>query len=308
MTSPLNPPSQPRVLLVYKHSLYQLYVQEHQDERITELVSQQDVSVANLRGAHRRQLAALEQVTAALERAPITLSTCYRGDLPAEELSELDLVIVLGGDGTLLDASHHVSDIPILGINSDPQTSVGSLCSLSVDQVEEVVQSYLDGALEVNELTRLQLSVNDTKVGPPVLNDILFTHECPAATSTYLLTIGGREESQKSSGVWFSTAAGSTAAIHSAGGEIMSIDDRRMQYWVRELYVSPGKHFEHYSGMLDEDEVVAIIPKMRTGWLFLDGPHLGFPTSFGDRITITTSDSPLRRVQPRGWTRKLPES
>ncbi|PJB46014.1 MAG: NAD(+) kinase [Deltaproteobacteria bacterium CG_4_9_14_3_um_filter_63_12] len=308
MNSTLQPPSHPRVLLVYKHSLYQLYVQEHHDERITELVSRDDVSVASLRGAHRRQKAALERVTMALKRAPIALSMSYRGELPAGELSELDLVVVLGGDGTLLEASHHVSNIPILGINSDPQTSVGSLCSVSVEQVEEVVESYLSGKLEVQELTRLQLTVNDQLLGPPVLNDILFTHECPAATSSYLLSIRGREESQKSSGVWFSTAAGSTAAIHSAGGQIMALDDRRMQYWVRELYVSPGRAFEHYSGLLEPDEVVSIIPKMRTGWVYLDGPHLGFPASFGDRIAITTSNSPLRRVQAQDWSRKLPVS
>ena len=45
------------------------------------------------------------------------------------DASDADLVVAVGGDGTLLAASHNVVDVPILGVNSAPGHSVGFFCA-----------------------------------------------------------------------------------------------------------------------------------------------------------------------------------
>lgn len=55
-----------------------------------------------------------------LKRKPVDWKAAFRNDV-SQAISDVDLVITVGGDGTLLQASHFVDDIiPVLGVNSDP--------------------------------------------------------------------------------------------------------------------------------------------------------------------------------------------
>lgn len=66
-----------------------------------------------------------------LRRKWLDLETVLRNNL-SQAISHADLVITIGGDGTLLRASHFIDDtIPVLGVNSDPT------------RVEEVLSSFL---------------------------------------------------------------------------------------------------------------------------------------------------------------------
>lgn len=292
---PLVPPDKPEVLLVYKRSLYELYVEEHCDERIAELIAEGDVTVASLRDAHERHRRALEAATAVFERAPVRLRTLYRGDL-LEPVVHPDLLVVIGGDGTLLDASHHVTDCSVLGLNSDPRTSVGYLCSGVASEAQQFVRWYLDGQLVRRPLARLEVRRDGERIGPLALNDVLIAHDSPAAPTKYILEVGGVRESHVSSGLWVSTAAGSTAALKSAGGTAMALDERRLQFVVRELYVPPGRCFELRSGFVAPGEVLLVRPRIRTGRIYFDGPHIDVPITFGQAIELRTAEQPLWQV------------
>lgn len=55
-----------------------------------------------------------------LQRKPIDWEPVLRNDL-SQPIRDVDLVVTIGGDGTLLQASHFMDDsIPVLGVNSDP--------------------------------------------------------------------------------------------------------------------------------------------------------------------------------------------
>ena len=69
----------------------------------------------------------------------------------------------------------------------------------------------------LSELWRMYAYVDGVQCHVPVLNDALLVTDCPAATAKYVIQNEGRAQKQFSSGVWISTAAGSTGAIHSAG-------------------------------------------------------------------------------------------
>ena len=67
------------------------------------------------------------------------------------------------------------------------------------------------------------------------LNDVLIAHQHPAATSRYLVRLGRISETHRSSGLWVSTPAGSTAGIRSSGGAVLPLRSRRLQFRAREL-------------------------------------------------------------------------
>ena len=62
----------------------------------------------------------------------------------------------------------------------------------------------------------------------------------PAETTRYELQFNKKVEEHKSSGLWLSTAIGSTAAISAAGGQELAFDSQLSQYIVRELYKPKG--------------------------------------------------------------------
>src|SRR4029077_5042421 len=115
------------------------------------------------------------------------------------------------------------------------------------------------------------------------LNDVLLTHSSPGATSRYVLRVGRVEEVQRSSGLWISTAAGSTAGIRGAGGRVLPLLSDRMQYAVRELYVPPGeKPFRLRAGLAPRGSEIRVVCRMVNGALFIDGPRHPVPLAVGD--------------------------
>src|SRR5262249_29616850 len=150
--------------------------------------------------SHDDHVQTIQEARSLLERLGVDATFRYRTD---EALTEnFDLVITLGGDGTLLRASHLVGKQPMLAINTAPRDSVGYFCGGTRDDLEEVLVSALAGTLPGVQLTRMQIQLDGQVVSRRVLNDMLFSHECPAATTRYLIKHGAIEEDQKSSGLW----------------------------------------------------------------------------------------------------------
>ena len=115
---------------------------------------------------------------------------------------------------------------------------------------------------------------------------VLFANISPAATTRYTLRLGERKEEQKSSGIWISTAAGSTAAISAAGGTVFPILDERCQFFIRELYSPPDNEGELLrKGIFNPDnDRLAIENHCEKAMLATDGQHGFIRLEFGDRI------------------------
>lgn len=121
-------------------------------------------------------------------------------------MSDIDLVISVGGDGTLLSAAHFLDHgtIPLLGVNSDPNTqkedlvvkkktsderrSHGALCMChSFDMRNHLDQVlYGGGALQVRSRIRCKVkSTFSETLLVPALNDLLLANPSPAAVSRF---------------------------------------------------------------------------------------------------------------------------
>lgn len=282
----------PRVLVIYKKSAYQIYVRERKNDRIKELVERQDRAVKNILAADREHVETLEEMREALRELGVKGVFRYRSD---EGLVEgFDLVVTVGGDGTLLWASHRVPpSIPVLAVNSAPDHSVGHFCGGRKGAVREILAAALAGELRATSLTRMQVRRDGEVLHKRVLNDALFCHRSPAATTRYILRHAGAEEHHKSSGVWIGPAAGSTAAQRSAGGRVLPPSSRRLQFVVREPYVPPEGHYQLTRGLVAPGEELVITSQIREGVAFLDGPHVAHEVPIGSTLSLSRSDEPL---------------
>ncbi|UCH28363.1 MAG: NAD(+)/NADH kinase [Myxococcales bacterium] len=172
----------PRVLVVYKKSTYQRYVGRAQ-ERLEELIKHSDRSVEGLLREHEIHQETLKRAKQALRALGARAVLRYRPE-PMPEEGTWDLIVTLGGDGTLLWASHLAdSSTPMLAINSAPDTSVGYFCAGDGHDVDEVLASALAGGLKSSKLCRMRVELGDRLISTRVLNDALYCHESPAATS-----------------------------------------------------------------------------------------------------------------------------
>lgn len=259
---------------------------------VVALVEAGDISVRSLRRSHEAHAKSLEQICEHLTQLGVTFEQRERGDdRPTEGF---DLVVSAGGDGTVLDVSHRITTTPLLAINSDPKSSVGYFCAGTANDFPELLERTLEKRWKPFELQRFRMRINGKTSSVPVLNDVLITCSNPAAVSRYLLRINGNEpEEQKSSGIWISTPAGSTAAIRSAGGYVLSLDSRRLQYLVREPYPMPGKSYHFLKGIRPLGERFEVTSKMDDGRIFVDGPHISHSFSIGDVVDIVADAPPL---------------
>jgi NAD+ kinase len=142
-----------------------------------------------------------------------------------ESTKNLNLVVVLGGDGTYLEAVRFLGDrqVPVLGINMG---SLGFLTENRVDEVFEVLEQTIKGKVKRQPLALLKVEFKGKKNGSYLaLNDIVIER----GLNTHLLNIGMYWDGDlitetKADGMIISSPTGSTAYNLAAGGPILQPD------------------------------------------------------------------------------------
>ena len=284
--------SRAHVIVVGKRTAYRRFVEDEGDPRARNLIKKRDPSVASWLDSHREHSHTMDVVEKVLDQLGVKALFLQRAHA-AFDTSDAALVIAVGGDGTLLAASHNIGGVPILGVNSAPSHSVGFFCAAQRSDFESHLQRALSGKLPALRLTRMSVSLNGRMRSKRVLNEALYCHSSPAATSRYILHVGKKKEEQRSSGIWIGPAAGSTAAQHSAGGRVLPLSSDQLQLVVREPYSPYGK-FALLKLVVGEDKEITVQSKMDDAALYLDGPHRTISVRLGDVVSFGVSDEPLR--------------
>ncbi|KAL3821277.1 hypothetical protein ACJIZ3_007182 [Penstemon smallii] len=260
---------------------------------------------------HKNTISSCQNI---LKKKVVDWKAVFRSDLSGP-IRDVDLVITIGGDGTLLQASHFIDDsIPVLGVNSDPTRpeelieyneefdatrSTGYLCAATSNNFEQVVDGILENHSKPSELARMAISVNSKMISTSALNDVLLSHPCPATVSRFSFRIRKNGESfsslvhSRSSGLRVSTAAGSTAAMLSAGGLAMPILSKELQYVVREP-ITLGSSAGLMHGFVKMDETMDITWFCGEGILYIDGSHVVHSIQHGDTIELTSRAPKLK--------------
>ena len=148
------------------------------------------------------------------------VTSVLKPELPAQ----VDLLLVLGGDGTLLSMARLVGDlaVPILGVNLG---GLGFLTALTVDELFPALEALLAGGLVVEERVMLAAQVwrHGERLSDYVaLNDVVITKSAMSRIVDLAVSVGGRHAiSYRADGLIISTPTGSTAYNLSTGGPIL---------------------------------------------------------------------------------------
>lgn len=244
---------------------------------------------------HRQHQNAIEHVKQTLEKLGVDYKISGRTDL--ESFKDFDLVLTLGGDGTILRTAQHVHKQLILGVNTVPNISVGALCSIKIQQFTEAMTRLVQGQYHIDSVHRMDVRVNGKMLSHKPINDVLFTNISPAGTSHYLIKANGKNEEHKSSGLWISTPAGSTAAILAAGGKKQKLTESRLQFLVREPYQGIYNPYKLTHGFVTSRQKLRLTSKMIRSKLYFDGPTSSYPVEYGDQIDVELSKDRVRFVR-----------
>ena len=131
----------------------------------------------------------------------------------------VDLIIVFGGDGTLLNSARQYLEyeIPILGVNMG---NVGFLTDIKTDNFEESLKEILNGSYKIEERNLVSAAYNDNHMYG--LNEVVIHSGAYAQLMRYRLNVNNKVVyEQRSDGLIIATPTGSTAYALSAGGPII---------------------------------------------------------------------------------------
>jgi NAD+ kinase len=219
-----------------------------------------------------------------------------RGTLP----DAVDLVIAIGGDGTLLSVARTAvpRGVPILGVNFG---SLGFLTELQPDELFSGLETVLRGDYSIEE--RQTLRVRHLRAGRvrqeyALLNDAVLTKSALARMITINVRVDDEEvATYTSDGLIVSTPTGSTAYNLSAGGPIL---DPRMHAFV----IAPiCPHTMTYRPLVVPGDVSLDVRLLSSAeeavYLTLDG-QIGFPFGTEDSLEIDHHPHPARLVRVAG--------
>jgi NAD+ kinase len=142
----------------------------------------------------------------------------------------VDLVVVLGGDGTFLHAAHLFGDrgVPLVGVNLG---GMGMLAAFAPEEMDDAVSRALEGTLPVERRMRLRVTVrNGERASAYVaVNDAVVSQGAIARILDLEVQLDGvRVALYKADGLIVATPTGSTAYTLAAGGPVLTPDLRAM--------------------------------------------------------------------------------
>jgi NAD+ kinase len=143
---------------------------------------------------------------------------------PGDTLASLDLLISIGGDGTLLESVTHIgsTEIPVLGINTG---RLGFLATISRDETEAALEQVMTKSFRLDRRSLLQLDSDPQIFGNLnfALNDCTVVKKDSSAMITIHTFVDGEFlNSYWADGVIVSTPTGSTGYSLSCGGPLIS--------------------------------------------------------------------------------------
>jgi NAD+ kinase len=222
----------------------------------------------------------------------------------AEGSSESDVVVVFGGDGTILRAAELAApDTPLLGVNLG---HVGFLAEAEPEDVQFVVDCLIERRWEVEERTRLRVSIQrDGEVvnGTWALNEVSVEKAARERMIEVLVEVDGRPLSRWGcDGVVCATPTGSTAYAFSAGGPVVWPE-------VEALLVVPLSAHALFARPLVVSPSSTISLDMAPGSqavLWADGRRT-IDVRAGDRLVVCADPNPVRfaRLAPAPFTDRL---
>lgn len=220
-----------------------------------------------------------------------SVSRTNKGNEPLVVNKDTDLVICLGGDGTVLYCARYLQDlgIPILAINVG---TFGYITEISVEEWQEAIDYFLEGKNTISR--RLMIRVGVFRKGKKVftahgLNEMVVSSSGISKVVSLSLRIGSTEAGFfRSDGMIIATPTGSTGYSLAAGGPILDVD-------LTSLIITPICPFTLSNRPLvvsGDSTITLTIPKgQRTGLMLSVDGQQNFCLQEDDMIIVEKSQS-----------------
>ncbi len=230
----------------------------------------------------------------------VWLCSAWEGEQARSQASGTDLILTIGGDGTILRAAQVAvpGQIPITGINLG---RLGFMTELSADEAEKELPALLEGGGWVDERAMLEAELQLGKSESPrtfyALNDVVVARGAVARVVYVEASIDGEPlTAYKGDGVIVATATGSTGYSLAAGGPILHPRAKEFLLLPIVPHLSPA-----YPMVLPATVVVRLhLTTTHEATLSIDG-HISLPLTNGAVITVKHSSKIGRflRVHPQ---------
>jgi NAD+ kinase len=253
----------------------------------------------------RGSSAVFDAPTAALCGAPTATQIVTDNDRFPHEV---DLIVVLGGDGTLLATAGRIAradaDVPILGVNFG---SLGFLTEVTLGELYPALELALAGrtAEDPRLMLQVRIEVSDPDGGPWIaLNDIVINRGALPRMIDLDVTVDGQPMARfKCDGLIVASPTGSTAYNLSAGGPIVHpsvpaivLTPIAPHTLTNRPVVIPAPSTVRIQGRTE-----SMTDARSDVYVTVDG-QVSVPLPAGDVATVTTAPNPLRLLRPTART------
>ena len=234
-----------------------------------------------------------------IERERVEHQTgCAVREVPTDKLAaSVDLILVLGGDGTMIATARMIEDleVPVLGINYG---GLGYLTEFRIEELYSALGSILDGNYRLDKrvmLRTLHQRGDEVINRNRVLNDVVINKSALARIIEIDVYLNDQfVNSFRADGLIVSTPTGSTAYNLSAGGPVIFPS-------MNAIVITPICPFtlSNRPIVVPDDAVIEL--RLKTDQedvaLTLDG-QVGIPLKIGDRVVIQKSRTTFNLIQP----------
>ena len=242
-------------------------------------------------------------ITPVFETATAALMPAFAGRAIADKqtlVAQVGLVLVLGGDGTLLSMADCIANlgrpVPILGVNFG---SLGFLTEVTLPELYPALEASLAGRARVEE----RLMLRATTIRPSAaaqlglaVNDVVINRAARSRLIDLSVFVGDEFVTRvRADGLIIATPTGSTAYNLSAGGPVIEPS-------VDALVLTPiAPHtLSNRPIVIPASATVRVKPLMGErdeAFVTFDG-QAGFELQSGDEISVTRADEPMRLIRP----------
>tara|TARA_B110001452_G_C15237769_1_gene428561 strand:+ start:3357 stop:4247 length:891 start_codon:yes stop_codon:yes gene_type:complete len=234
----------------------------------------------NFEGIHDDSLQSVKDVLKS-QSSTIRVDIRAREQVRRADFIGRDLVIVLGGDGTLTSISHNIdSNTPVMGVNShprsdDPNGSFGFYMDSDIETFADDLTAALSNQAIINRLPRLQATIETTSGNKirsdPAMNDLLIANSHQYAPSKYHLRRGDIDIEQHSSGLLFSTWLGQGAWFNQIARKAKLGDAERSETHYLVIARDLDSKIEDDTYLSWTSEATVITSDMHRGYVVPDG-------------------------------------
>lgn len=200
-------------------------------------------------------------------------------------IKNVDFIVVIGGDGTILRTIGRYKNTPILPVNMGTHGYLTEINPEDYKKIPEILEKH-----KIEERSKLVV-IKDGKILGEVLNEVIMRAKEPTKVANFLLRYDNKEETIFGDGVIVATPTGSTAYSLSAGGPIVHIKTKA-------TVITPlaSLNLKNLPTVIPDNFEVKIKNLGRDSYLVLDGVNFGV-LKLNEEILIRKSENKAKFVR-----------